>query len=213
MTAHVSDFKKSSLDIVLDLINEQNGTSFTHNHMGFSDPIPGEGKTTSLVVTAKVGSGYRGSYGFNYNRVPLTEVPDLAEEVTHEVDIAKYSDILGFINAKFGVNVGLEDVTVNGVDLTEDDPAYSSEFDEVNSFAIAAKGKSLVWLGSTNLSLTRVRQDLSAVWANNTLDGLYPPGYESIVYPSDAFMVQAPDGSVRTTSDGSIRTFAGISPQ
>jgi hypothetical protein len=213
MAAHISDFKKSSLDIVLDLINEQNGTSFTHNHMGFSDPMAGEGKSTSLVVTAKVGSGYRGSYGFNYNRVPLTEVPELASPETHEVDVAKYSDVLGFINTKFGVNIGLEDVTVNGVDLTTDDPAYSSEFDEVNSFTIAAKGKSLVWLGTTDLALTRVRQDLSAVWTNDSPDGLYPPGYSAIEYPSDAFMVQSSDGSVRTTSDGSIRTFAGISPQ
>lgn len=208
MAQHVSDFKKDSASIVLDLINEQNGKAFTAGQIALGEPVAGVGKETSLTVTAKVGSGYRGSYTFNYNRVDLTDVPNLADGTTHEVDIAKFSDVVSFVNTKFGLNVSALDVTIDGVDLTIEDPAYTSNYDEVKAFNIAAKGNSLVWLGATPISLTRVRQDLSAVWTNSNPDGLYAPQN----YPDNAYMVQSPDGSVRTTSDGSIRTFAGLDP-
>lgn len=208
MAQHVSDFKKDSSSIVLDLINEQNGTALTASQVSFSEPVAGVGKATSLVVSATIGSGYRGTYSFNYNRVDLVDVPNLAEAVTHEYDVTKFSDVLAFINEKFGLNVAAEDLTVEGVDLATDDPAFTGEYDVARDFAIAAKSKSLVWLGNATISLTPVRQDLSATWTNSNPDGLYAP----VNYPDNAYMVQSSDGSVRTTSDGSIRTFSGIDP-
>lgn len=211
MAQHVSDFKKDSASIVLDLINEQNGTAFTAGQVALGEPVAGIGKVTTLTVSAKVGSGYRGTYTFDYNRVDLNDVPNLADGTTHEVDIAKYSDVVSFVNNNFGLNISAADVTIDGVDLAVEDPAYSSEFDEVKSFNVAAKGKSLVWLGAVPISLTRVRQDLAAMWTNSNPDGLYAPEAQ-IVYPQDAYTVQDSSGNVRTTSDGSIRTFAGIDP-
>lgn len=211
MAQHLSDYNKESAAIVLDLINEQHGTAFTPGQLALGEPVAGDGKVTTLTVSAKVGSGYRGAYSFSYNRVPLPEVPNLTEEVTHEVDITKFSDVVTFLNNQFGLNIGPDDVMIDGVDLTVEDPAYSSEFDEVKTFNVTAKNKSLVWLGEAALSLTRVRQELGSVWTNSNPDGLYAPS-APIVYPTDAYMVQSPDGSVRTTSDGSIRTFAGIDP-
>jgi hypothetical protein len=208
MAKHVSDFKKDSESIVLDLINEQNGTAFSASQVALGEPVAGEGKATTMLVSAKVGSGYRGTYSFQYNRVDLVDVPTLADGTTHEADIEKFSDVVTFLNDKFGLNLSAADLTVDGVDLANDDPIYEGTFDEVKQFALAAKPKSLVWLGTTNLALTPVRQDLGALWTNSTPDGLYPPQD----YPDNAYMVQAPDGSVRTTSDGSIRTFAGIDP-
>lgn len=205
MTAHVSDFKNDSTGIVLDLINEQNGTSLTREQLSFSDPIAGDGKSTDLVVTALRGSGFRGTFPVTYNRVELTEVPHLADDETLEADVSKYSDVLTFINGKFGVNVGVTDVTINGVDLSVEDPVVDGQFDETNIYDIVSKVKSLVWLGSTSVKLTPVRQDLGETWPNGNPDGLNAPPS----YPSNTAMAQGTDGSTRTSTDGSVRTFAG----
>lgn len=202
---HVSDYKQVSEQIVLDLINNDNALTLSLAEVRLNAPVP-NGDTTRVGVTVRPvpGAGYGGSKEVFYNRVLLSDIPTLANGEDRQVDIALSSDVLDFINTKYGVNLGFEDVTVNGADLGTLNSPIVQEYDVPLVFTITAKAASFVWAGEITLSVMRVRQALGSVVTVLELNGLYAP----LPWPTDSFVITAPDGSMRTAPDGSIRIFA-----
>lgn len=198
---HISDFSKTSIEIIIDLINHDNGTAFTSEKITLG-PITAtpDSKRASLTVFSKRGSGYRGTQDVSYNRLYLNEIPDAETVDELEFNLTKLSDVLTFINVGFGVNIQADDVIVNGTDLAEADPAVVQEFDVSQNFQITAKPGSYVWMGELTFTLTKVRTDLAEVWQITNLDGLYAP----INWP-DTPMFKDTDGAIRQRPDGSFR--------
>lgn len=176
MAKHVSNFRKDSLNIVLDLLNEQNGTTFTPAHLAITHVGDGNTKPTVMHVQAKTGSGYGGSVDMNYNRILLNEVPSIVEDIT-EVDAITADQLVADINTRYGLNISLSEITVDGAEVTPGAGApIDLEFDRITEVNISAKGnKSLVWVGDVNVRYTRMAQLLSQIWPLTNLDGLYPP--------------------------------------
>lgn len=200
MARHVSDYSKNSLQLILDLINHDNGTNLTSEQVELINLVPTpESKEVQVTVNAKRGGGYRGSQDMHYNRVYLTEIPDANTGVGFEFDLTKQSDVLTFLNVGFGVNVGPEDVFVNDNDLTQVDPPVEQEFDVDQIFTLRAKTSSLVWMGQLQFTLTKVRTDLAEIWTVTNLDGLYAP----FIWPE--VMFTDTDGDLRQRPDGSFR--------
>ena len=206
MAKHVTDFSKNSHQIVIDLINEQNGKSVAYDAVELINLIGSSSeKPTQITANSTFGSGYYGSQTFTYNRLFLNEVPDIVQNVTLEADIEKLSDVLKFVNTGWGINLQPDDVTVNGIDLTVDDPAVEQVYDESQEFTLQCLESNPVWLGSLNFTLTKTRMDLSDVVQLHIHDGLYPP----MSWPNEPILAGT-DGEIRIREDGSYRGFATL---
>ena len=177
MAKHVSDFTKTSDNIVLDLINEQNGTALTLAMIDTKVVGDPDTKTGQLLVTAKPTSGYRGSVALNYNRIMLAEmfgafIPEGdAVEVDNSMTVA---EVIALVNTRYGVNLTEKDIYANGTDLvTGGQTMVDVEFDQVTTLNLSANfmnplvsssgvpqlGK--VWTGMYGLRLTKTAQALS----------------------------------------------------
>lgn len=179
MAAHTSNFGQNSDYIVLDLLNEQNGTEFSLADISITTSGAANTKATTMTVTALDGSGYRGTTTHSYNRVLLSEIPGSDETIELEGPVT-VGDVLTQINLRFGINLTEVDVHVNGQPLEmvgSDDVTLEPEV--ITQFSVDANalpgGK--VWVGTHVFNLTAAAQLLSSVWGITTLDGLFPPGF------------------------------------
>lgn len=168
MAAHVSDFSKLPKQVLLDLINEHNGTNLPETAVQFGTPaLTGrDAIQTRITVSATPRSGYKGSVEFTYNRVNLsfmgTNEPDLVIE-TNEVNMHA---MISFLNTTFGINLTVDDIEDSEIPPQEPD---------VNSFVpIIAKSGSLVWAGHHDLTFTLPLVELSSIITIPILNGLYP---------------------------------------
>ena len=206
MAKHITDFTRNSHEIIVDLINEQNGKSIAYDAVELINLIGGvDVKATQITANSMFGSGYYGSQTFTYNRLFLNEVPGIVQEVTLEADLEKLSDVLTFINAGWGINLQSGDVEINGIDLTENDPDVNQEHDVEQEFVLVTKPNSPVWLGTVAFTLTKTRVDLSDVIQLRLHDGLYPP----MSWPDEPIFAGT-GGDLRAREDGSYRGFATL---
>lgn len=203
MAKHVTDFSRNSHQIIIDLVNEQNGANVPYGAVELIDLVATpESKATRITANSLIGSGYRGSQTFTYNRLYLTEVPDIVQDVTLETELEKLSDVLTFINTGWGINLQPDDVTINGVDLTENDPDVNQEYDVDQKFTLVCLANNPVWMGSLDFTLTKTRVDLSDIVHLRLHDGLYPP----MAWPNVPIF-GGTGGDVRIREDGSYRGF------
>lgn len=107
-------FSVAGLTGLLAAINREKGTSLTSGVITFADPTPSatptEWNNTSIQVTAKKVSGYRGSYTFIYHRTAISDgfngqPLDLPASVGTTI-----WGTLDAINAKFNIKLEQRDV-------------------------------------------------------------------------------------------------------
>lgn len=144
----VSDFTKPPEEVVIDLINYDNGKNFAPGMLFFDAPVkipksPPVYRNTQLRITATVLNRLKGSATVYYNRIDLADVPGL-RGVHFEVpnDTVKLSDMISLVNARYGVNLTGADY-VDGVIAN-----LSDDFTEVD---LVAKDASLVFIGKVTL--------------------------------------------------------------
>lgn len=173
-TPHVSDFSKMPDQIVLDLINEENSSSLTLELVEFGKPFIASmaEANTELEVTAKDGSGYKGSVTVAYNRLDVQGfVPIMVGSglVLPVGDAVKFSDLIPEINVALGINLTEGDY-VDG-DIGE----WAGTLNETKEIVIPMHAESYVFTGG--LTLTLVTDDilLSEVIVNHILNGLNYP--------------------------------------
>lgn len=167
--ARVHNFLQTNDKIVLDLINEQNGTALPQTAVTFGAPAE---KTagqiaTTLTATSAEGSGYRGSVNFEYNRVPLSFMGFNEPDLIIETDAATTQGLIEFLNTTFGILLTTADIV--------DAPTPELEPDVNTAVTITAADTSLVWHGTHSLQLTATLINLDTVLTVTTLNGLYPP--------------------------------------
>lgn len=169
MAAHISDFTKSPFQIVLDLINEQNGTALPTSAVSFGVPaLTGTDEIeTALTASAMTGSGYKGSKAFTYNRVPLSFMEANEPDLIVETVVASAHGLIPFLNTTFGINLTVDDI---------EDTVIPAQAPDVNTeITLVAKAGSLVFAGSQALTFTLPLVELGSVLTVSVLDGLYAP--------------------------------------
>jgi len=172
-----SDFTKAPDQILVDLINADNGTALTTALIGFGVPTAATGgspvRNTELEVSAKAGSGYKGSVVVQYNRlniqdfVGVSATPDGLELPVG--DATKYSDLIPEINTALGVNLTEADY-VDG-DIGE----WQGVPNEEKVITITITADSLCFIGSLTLTLHAEDIELSTVITSLVLNGLELP--------------------------------------
>jgi len=172
-----SDFTKAPDQIVIDLINADNGTALTTALLQLGLPTAATGgspaRNTELEVSAKAGSGYKGSVVVQYNRL---QIQDFVKPGTFPDglnlpvgDAENFSDLIPEINTALGINLTAADYVDGPIGEWEGTPNES----KVITIPIAAD--SLCFLGSLQLTLHAEDIELSSVITNLVLNGLELP--------------------------------------
>lgn len=149
-----SDFTKPSKEIVVDLINADNSTSYTAGDLsfGYPQPITDPQRNTEIQLTPTAQAHRVGWVKVRYNRIDLAEVPGtrsvtffVATSYTHA------HDLVARINSRYHIRLS----SVDFVDLPL--PA----FDEQADFTLTAGADSPVFIGDVTLDLHRAIQIVS----------------------------------------------------
>jgi len=147
MVRIVTNFTKLPDEILIDMINADNGTQFKVGDLAFGIPSPIQGnvkRNTALEVYAGVESQFAGSVKINYNRLPLDY--KIQGDLEFAVDDARRTrDLVPAINRRFGINLTPDDYV--------DEEFSAPAFGEVVELSLTATHESLVWIGSVTLSL------------------------------------------------------------
>lgn len=142
----VTDFTKLPDEILIDLINADNGTQLKPGQLAFGTPSPmpeGARRNTELEVYAGVGSGFKGSVKIHYTRVPLSFKinGDLEFEIG---DARQIRDLIPAINARYGIQLTSDDY----VDAPLTKPLFGSPL----TFVLQATPQCLVYIGQIELT-------------------------------------------------------------
>jgi len=192
MESFTTDYSKSSVQIILDLINAKNGTSVPLEAISFGTPAaitsdPAQAELTGITVTAVDGSGYEGSQSFTYGRVNLAFMNANVQNLAFTTDVANTNQLLPLLNSTFGINLTEDDA--ENVELS---PAAAGT---VTSVSLVAKAASLVFCGAASLNIVSTQPTpapvgdvpspteapapvvvpLSTVFAQTDLGSLVPP--------------------------------------
>ena len=148
-----TDFTKPPRDILVDLINETNGTALASVDLDLGEvaplpiePLPGQETppVTLACILAKPGvdSVFKGETLLMYRRIHIARaLLGLPPFVATRGSAEKVSDLLPQINTRFGYNILVEDVV--DADL---EPSVDAE--EEVPFTLSIAPESLIYVGS-----------------------------------------------------------------
>lgn len=143
----VSDYTKAPVEILIDLINHDNGTQLIAADLEFSAPSPSTGIRNSIItVQGALGAPVTGEATLTYNRILLSEVVgggDVSFVLSPSATTTR--DLIPQLNARYGVNL-------TGADLINA-PLASSGGD--STLVLQAHPDSLVFLGQVQLEVFR----------------------------------------------------------
>lgn len=170
----MSDLTKIPKQVMIDLINTDNGSALTDALLDFGLPTAATGQTparnTELTVTAKAGSGYTGSVVVTYNRLHLTTgilTPSGKDATFVAGDKLKIKDLIPELNALLNINL-TDDDYVDG-----DLPTFVGGIpNEEHDVSVVAKADSLCYIGSLIFKLKSDEIELSSVITITQLNGL-----------------------------------------
>lgn len=189
------DYTKSPDEIIVQLINDENQRNFTVNDLDLTnvavapDPVfgrqPFNNRRTSVRVAAVPGSGYTNEVTVKYNRVHLRDVfpHEAADDVRYAESTEEFqlgertqlAELLPEINAKYGINIRLEDIFEVALPTFDGPPpegGYPAKF-----VRLEMKMSSKVFVGGIQLRILPNDWDLSNM-QHTELNGLYYPGYD-----------------------------------
>jgi len=145
----ISDFTKLPEDVVIDLINFDNGTAFTADTLRVvGDPLaipkaPPAFRNTEIVVRPTNATKKYGTTRLWYNRIALDTVPGLRSNVFAAPAWANMiSDIIPLVNARYRINLTAKDYI---------DAALPPITSVGQPITIQAAPNSLVYIGSLEL--------------------------------------------------------------
>lgn len=169
----MTDLTKAPKEIMLALINTDNGTTLTDALIDFGVPTAATGETparnTELTVTAKAGSGYSGSVVVTYNRLHLQNdvLTASGKDATFGLgDATKIADFVEELNTL--LNIKLDPTDFEDGDL----PVFEGLPNEVKPVQLVAKQDSLCYIGSLTFNVKAEDIPLSSVLTITELDGL-----------------------------------------
>lgn len=161
---HVSNLNQSSTQVMCDLINYNNDTTFTPTHLNFTLAQAGDvgdvGYNSKVLVRGITGSGFRNQVTVKYNRLDIhtlhpTSVP------TPRNGAVSHWDLIPVINAALGIQLTVSDVVDQLI-------VWGGE---VTSVVVVIKDSSVLYTGTITVDVSRVLANINSVWAIRTLPG------------------------------------------
>lgn len=158
------NLNQSSSEMLLDLINQDNNTTFTLADISFG--IPTEyagigGRNTLVTVSAKPGRPYLGSFTFHYKRLDFSILWPTGLQFTTNIAYGNTHAILNLINNEYSLGLKEEDIAnttfVSGV------------------ATLTALSTSLAWIGSVQIQLNIPTSDIPSIISAPDLNGFSYP--------------------------------------
>lgn len=186
-----TDFTKDPDQILIDLINEENGRNIELARVNVgrvsiaADPVEGREPfnniRTSVNVSALVAGGYKGAAQVQYNRVPVRNVFPTTDPMsvrypqsTAEFQLAEHInlvDLLPEINAKYHINLTPDDIIDVALPQFTGAPPYDAAYVR---FEIKSVNK--IFIGGINIRILPNDVLLSDIITITELNGLIYPG-------------------------------------
>lgn len=170
----MTDLTKAPKEIVVGLINADNGTNVPANLLAVGIPSVTVGaRNTTVTLTAEVGSGYSGSVDFTYNRLHLqTAILDVSGK-TAEFPLGNATskaDFIAELNELLNINLTADDYEDGPL------PVFDGTPNEVKAVQLVAKEDSLCYIGSLTFNVKGEDIPLSSIFTVTELSGLtYEP--------------------------------------
>jgi hypothetical protein len=192
---YCSDFRKSPQQILLDLINNEEGSELTLSMVTFGVPTALIGQVnTQIMVSAAQGSQFSGSVVVTYNRVNLGSIPGNRSKLFSVGQATHISDLIPAINAAYQINLTSADY------IDAPLPSFGQGQSTLN-FQISAALGSLVYRGNVVLQITTGLIPLSSVITVTALNGLiyiqpncqHPPHEPWPCHPQSPCYPEPPD--------------------
>lgn len=148
----ISDFTKPPEDVVIDLINFDNGTAFTPSTLlVVNDPLavpkaPPAFRNTEILVRPTAATKKYGAARLWYNRILLSDVPRTRSIIfAAPTRATMISDVIPLINERYGINLTSKDY-INA--------SLPPVADGGRLIAIQAAPNSLVYIGQLDVMVT-----------------------------------------------------------
>jgi hypothetical protein len=161
------DYKRPPAELVIDLINKDNGTKFTTEQITFGIPkLTLNGRhNTEVIVKATARSYFTGQTKLKYNRVDIADIPgdrSTVFEINTSIE-TQLSDLIPAIDARYDLALTPEDYV--NIPL----PAIGAGVNEQDVVILKAALTSLVFINELNLQITRAGQVLLSTVINHPM--------------------------------------------
>ena len=167
------DLTKPAEEIVVALINNDNGTTLKPGAFTFGQPkeLTTPGHNSQVKISAAPRSGYSGSKLITYNRINLADVPDGQSTDFDLTTATRVADIIPTFNERFGVYLRQGDY-IDGPLPVSTDLIPNEEL----SFDVVADQQSLIYYNQVSLRIKRDGVSLKKLIRKVVLSGLqYTP--------------------------------------
>lgn len=161
------DYKKRPEQLVIDIINADNGTSLKESQLSFGIPEISNNKYNSrVIVSAKANTGLAGSAVVEYNRIDISKIPKGRSTLFQVQSELNVSDLVPAIDARY-------DLKLTPLDYIDGPlPALNHNSNGRENIDLIAASTSLVFINRLSLTLERPGILLSSVIQNVFLRGL-----------------------------------------
>ena len=163
------DFTKTSSRLLVDLINEDNGTQFHPSTVLFSNvtTLESGSKNTQVLLSGAPDSGYDDSVSLTYDRVPVSGFVGSIELVYLVQSQATISDLLPLINETLNINLTDEEIQDGPL------PSLGSQPNSLEDVDVVMVPQCLVYTGTLTVQITNGEISLQSIITNTELSGFY----------------------------------------
>lgn len=176
-----TDLTKLPLEILVDLINETNGTALTVDDIDFGQPFLqlNGSRNTGITITAKPDSlEYSGYRDITYDRINLGAIPGNRIRDFARGNAVTSKDLIPTINAAYQLNLRPEDY------FDEILPTFGTEPGETHPFKLRAKPASLIYTGELEITMYANVENLNLAIDTAGLYGFVAQSLNSVI-PGD----------------------------
>jgi hypothetical protein len=158
------DYTKKPEQLVIDIINADNGTNIKENQLSFGIPeLSNNIHNSRVVVSAKANSGLVGSTVVSYNRIDISKIPKDKPTVFHISSELDITDLVPIIDSRYSLKLTPADYVNTLLPVLD---TLSGSVD------LVAADTSLVFINKLTLTLEKQGTTLSAAINNVILRGL-----------------------------------------
>ena len=164
------DLTKPPEQLVIELINKDNGTSIKLGDLTFGVPelLPTGKHNSRVLATATPGSYYSGSVKINYNRIDISKIVRGRSTLFNIRNEKLLSELIPAIDERFELRLTPNDYIDTAL------PTFAANIpDEEKTVELVANPKSLVFIKSLKLTLERPAIDLTTLIKNILMNGLF----------------------------------------
>lgn len=196
----MNKLNKVGKELLLDLLNRENGTAFSLADITFSNPQVIENPTTfrntKVVLSAKPGGQYVGTRVVDYHRIDIAALLKEPYRRVIGVGVTISSDLVPILNTRFGLQLIPSDIVLEPVDTTTLPVTYRLKMTE----------SCYAFIGEVDLSLINDLPDLDQLITVNLLDGFHYPSEPAISNAAPEYVTQAGMLLVGTNLEGNKMT-------